>query len=392
MINYKINKSLILLSCLQFSFIAQAMTGNPQELKFLAGKALAKNVTSIANLPVPEECLPFLGLIKLQKANNNILIKYDCAKILDGFEYLNINSIEHNTKCSFEQLIQLDQDKGLPFILAVISVRQKDGSVAHYYRKADIFNKLLFGENYLSQPKEIEQASIYEKGLNYFGFRHIKDDLLLKNIESIHYFLIFSNDSLQSIFVGTHTNLGILDNCRNSLRFLFLAYQGDAESQATLGFYYDKINPKLSKLYYTLAALQGHIICQNNLGFIYYKENDLEKAKQYYILSANQGNEVGEFNVGHIFHRQGDLDQAKHYYTLSANKGYPPAQSGLGRLSEQEGDWETAKHYHNLAASQGYPRSCFRLSVIYKRMGDKKQSEHYYALTSKNGYKFPKKN
>lgn len=377
-----IAKLLILLSV---ALSANAMQYNPKDLKLLAGQVLAKNITTISNLLIPAECLPLLGLVRLQKAQDDLEVKQNLGKILDSFEYLDVSAIEPNTKSSFEELIKIRENKGIPYILAVVVVPQSDGSFAHYYRDAHSFNKLLWGKDYLTKLR-LNRLPTYGKYFGLFGSLPVEDNLLLEDIVSVNYFSIDSISSLEAIFLGTYNSLSYTDRY-NYLKNLFLSEEGYDFAQAELGFHYSGSNNKLAKAYYTLAASQGNSFAQYNLGLIYYLEGNIKEAKHYYTLAAGQGNASAQYNLGIIYANEGNIKEAKYSYVLAANQNHSKAQNNLAQIYEQEDDMQRAKYYFTLSsADQGNTIAQYNLGRLYEREGDLKQAKHYYTLAAAQGH------
>ena len=117
--------------------------------------------------------------------------------------------------------------------------------------------------------------------------------------------------------------------------------------------------------WYRLAADQGNVLAQSNLGLMYQSglgvpQNDTEASK-WYRLAADQGNAYAQSNLGFMYHNgQGvpqDYVQASKWYRLAADQGNAYAQGGLGVMyAKGEGvpqDYVLAHMWLNLAAAQG---------------------------------------
>jgi tetratricopeptide (TPR) repeat protein len=117
--------------------------------------------------------------------------------------------------------------------------------------------------------------------------------------------------------------------------------------------FYEKGNMIDTKKYLKLAADQGQVQAQYNLGCIYDQESNLDEAKRYLKLAADQGQVQAQYNLGCIYDQESNLDEAKRYWTLAANQGQVQAQYNLGVMYNQEGNHDEAKKYWALAANQG---------------------------------------
>jgi TPR repeat protein len=57
--------------------------------------------------------------------------------------------------------------------------------------------------------------------------------------------------------------------------------------------------------YFELAAQEGHILAQNELGCMYQEgrgvKQDYAKAKKYFELAANEGNVLSQISLGHMY-------------------------------------------------------------------------------------------
>lgn len=151
------------------------------------------------------------------------------------------------------------------------------------------------------------------------------------------------------------------------------AEQGDAASQAALGFLYDrgdgvpKDQQEAGRLY-ALAASAGDPIGQANLGAMHqfglggFKVDEAE-AVGLYIASAAQGNPLGQANLGSMYQfglggLKRDERQAATLFRLAAAQGNPTGQANLGVLIEVgaaglAANPSEAVRLYRLAADQG---------------------------------------
>lgn len=119
------------------------------------------------------------------------------------------------------------------------------------------------------------------------------------------------------------------------------------------------------KIFHSLAATQGDVRAQNNLGTIYEKgkgvAEDYAEAAKWYLLAANQGDATAQFNLGTMYSTgKGvikDYAEALKLYRLSAEQGHSGSQSNLGAMyANGEGvprDYVRAHMWFNLGSISG---------------------------------------
>ena len=127
--------------------------------------------------------------------------------------------------------------------------------------------------------------------------------------------------------------------------YLLAAEQGDVYAQYNLGTMYAqnplKADPDKAESWYLLAAGQGHAGAQNNLGFMYLDtangKADFDQAEHYFLLSAEQGNSVAQYNLGYIYQNdqygKKDIRKAIDWYTKAAEQGHVGAMEALGDIN-----------------------------------------------------------
>ena len=351
-----------------------SMQFNPKDLKLIAGHAVAKNIKSIKDLYIPEECEAYLGLVELQQLDSSIEIDKSLGGYsIDSKEYLNITAIEFFSKKTFEELIEEKNRQGLPFILAVVTAEQR------YLFKRNISKHAYFDAIELNKYFVKQYKSVNRYGCNAFKAPFLN----LSIMGQIQYFAINSTLDTKGEFIGTDLDLQVTSSVTEFVNFVFGANNGSAKAQHELAQIYEK-SGKITKAkqYYILSAAQGYSYAQNRLGIIYESENDLKQAKRYFMLSANQGNIGAQSNLGFIYEEENDIKQAKYYYTLAASQKNPIAQYNLGLIFEKENDFKRAKHYYILAANQGIASSQNNLGLIYEKENNIEQARYYYKLAA----------
>jgi TPR repeat protein len=115
------------------------------------------------------------------------------------------------------------------------------------------------------------------------------------------------------------------------------AEKGNAIAQYKLATMYDYgvlRNPKTALKWYTLAAKQGNIDAQNNLGGMYKKgkgvPQNYKTAVKWYTLAAENGCADAGFNLGSMHFRGNgvlkDLQIARLWWGFAAKRGHPGGQ------------------------------------------------------------------
>ncbi len=73
----------------------------------------------------------------------------------------------------------------------------------------------------------------------------------------------------------------------------------------------------------------------NNLGNMYYEENNLNKALEIYQIAAKKGSIQAKRNVGYVCEQQGDFRVAISWYKVAADEGHSEAASRLKKLQSR---------------------------------------------------------
>jgi TPR repeat protein len=166
------------------------------------------------------------------------------------------------------------------------------------------------------------------------------------------------------------------------LRILASAEKGNAGSQVSLGYIYEKgLNGVLKNdveamRWYRLAADQGDPIGQNSVGVMYANgegvpKNDAEAVK-WYRLAATQ-NEEAQFNLGVMYANGRGVSknpaEAVRWYRRAADRGDSSAQFNLGLMyyngeGVPRNDAEAVKWLRR-AADQGIAQAQATLGVMY---------------------------
>ena len=203
--------------------------------------------------------------------------------------------------------------------------------------------------------------------------------------------------------------------------WLPLAENGDSEAQYSLGLiFYDRAfddtygepeDDKNALYWFKLAANQGHVRAQTNLGLMYDKgygvDQNYFEAEKWYLLAASQGSKNAQFNLGQMYRRgeggKPNYVKAIYWYKLAAEQGDADAQSNLGVMYLNISDitirsYREAVKWFKLASEQGHAKAQFNLaSMYYFGKGVKKNLDYAYMWGSisylngnKNGSKIKK--
>jgi TPR repeat protein len=124
---------------------------------------------------------------------------------------------------------------------------------------------------------------------------------------------------------------------------------------------------------YRRLAEAGHPRAQLMVGWIYHHglglQENLEEARKWYSLAAGQGSMEAQFNLGVLCMKQGDFVSGRDWYQKAASRGYLPARYRLAWSYESGSgttiDREEAFHLFEQTAKEGHLPSQM---VIAKRL------------------------
>ena len=147
-----------------------------------------------------------------------------------------------------------------------------------------------------------------------------------------------------------------------------------AEGQGVPQSYTDAIK------WFRLAAEQGHVRAQHNLGVQYLSgqgvpQSDAEKVK-WFRLAADKGNADSQYDLGFLYQTGQAVSQnyaeAIKWYRLAADQGHASAQYNLGfMLTKGQGmpqDYVQAYLWFALSAADGRRDALQNLDIIARRM------------------------
>jgi tetratricopeptide (TPR) repeat protein/class 3 adenylate cyclase len=170
-----------------------------------------------------------------------------------------------------------------------------------------------------------------------------------------------------------------------------------------IGWIYNKQSDyEKAMMYYTqslqikeeLGNKKGIASSLNNIGLIYYEQGDYSKAMAHYTQSLQIKEELGDKtgiasslnNIGLIYYEQGDYSKAIGYYTQSlkieeilGNKnGSASSFNNIGLIYYEQGDYAKAmanytqslQIHEELGDKTGIANALNNVGLIYKRQGD----------------------
>lgn len=161
------------------------------------------------------------------------------------------------------------------------------------------------------------------------------------------------------------------------------------------GLYYEHLNDDANALTYYLKSLE----LEKNIAEIYFKiariyddlsdnenkEENITLAISYYnkALELDSNHYYANLNLGSIYERQNQLDKALHYTLISyqANKEEKMASYNLGVIYSKLNDFDKAiKCYsEEVTKKDFYPYAYYNLGIIYKeQIKDYNKAKEYY--------------
>lgn len=373
----------------------------PLDLKLLSGKVVSKYVNSIQSLNIPIECESFLGLIEIQEFIPFVTFQNKChriiissefgGRIIDSKEYLDIDHTEHLTGKSFRNLIESQHSKKLPYILAITTCREND-VIYHTYYDAHFLNRYL-------------ELDIFD---TYYNIDISKRDPLLKFplLNEVKYFIINSIYDQKMTFLSTNFDFEkVITNGDNLIELPFIHHFFNSNKnlprfQNLLAILYHRMgNNNFAKHYFYLAEQHGH--CNyNNLGLVYEKENNFEKAIHYYMLYYHKkDNLLSKYNLGRLHEKLGNLTESQKYYSefLSSYEQLCPIKVKkisidddhnffiMGLYHESISCPYNAIIYYQMSAFRGNVSAYYRLGLLSaKNKYDNTKS--YFETAAKNGH------
>ena len=268
---------------------------------------------------------------------------------------------------------------------------------------------LLLFDKFINEPDirklfketpESNQAELLEKIRKLFPEVDI-DKNIAQTFKYYHTLATEDNFAVAQYQVGCMFNngLGVDEDLNQAFKFYKLAAdQGHVESQFNVGNFYfigkggaekDVSQDNLSQAfkYFKLAADQNFADAQYKIGLIFnygigvtrdisqtFEYEDLNQAFKYYKLAADKGHAKSQLKIGNFYEKglgeaEKDVSQAFKYRKLAADQNLADAQFKIGSMFEHgrgvEKDVSQAFKYYKLAADQGHVESQFNIGNIY---------------------------
>jgi tetratricopeptide (TPR) repeat protein/energy-coupling factor transporter ATP-binding protein EcfA2 len=210
-------------------------------------------------------------------------------------------------------------------------------------------------------------------------------------------------------------SLGLLDTAINvSERALEAVEKGSEEEAAVLGnlgVIYGKrgeldkaeeMHIKSLEITEKLGSQEGMASGYGNLGLIYETRGELDKAEQMHKRSLEIGKRLGTLevmaseygNLGLIYRKRGELDNAEQMHKkslevdekLGLQEGMASDYGNLGLIYQMKGELEKAEEIHKksleieekLGRLEGIAREYGNLGVIYRKRGELNKAEEMF--------------
>lgn len=191
------------------------------------------------------------------------------------------------------------------------------------------------------QTKEIPEKTdeeigkeYFDRGMSEYGKGNLSNAInLLKN--AVHYKYGKAMYNLGKIY----EDMGNYSEAKNWYKDA--SDRGDKNSMFRLAFIYQTKDGNLeeAKNYYQKFIDEGSTnnsyfyFAKNNLGNIFYSENEIEKAKELYEDAINGNNPMGKVGLGNIYYyKYGDQSEAKKLYEEAINEG----NDEVKRIAQQQ--------------------------------------------------------
>lgn len=171
------------------------------------------------------------------------------------------------------------------------------------------------------------------------------------------------------------------------------AKQGHVEAQFNLGVLCKRQEDNEEAEKWFLAVVnQPHIhtqfqaLAQCNLGKLYEEKQKYKEAEEYFQKAANNDNVEAQFKIGARFFEKKAIKKAKVWLEKAANHGHILAQYNLGVLYEEEKEHKKAKKWYYEAAKQGCAPAQFNLGLLYEKGKKYKKAKVWYEKAAKQGH------
>lgn len=256
----------------------------------------------------------------------------------------------------------------------------KNGVLTNLHKFYNEFGKLIKTEEYsngeLIEENIIEKAS--QSQINYWNkqaesYYKVKD--FQKAFTLYKKAALNGNDTAQNVVGVMYENgKGVNKSYKDAFYWYFKsAKQNNAKGQMNLAYLYFRGNgvekdKLLAEEYLIKSANQGDLETQFVLGTLYTFDNgsglyyDLQKAKKWFLITANSGHTKSQEELGAIFFQENDFSNAAFWYLKSAEKGNSRAQFVIGYLYKNgkgvKKSKKKAKYWWKKSCNLGYSDSC----------------------------------
>lgn len=208
-------------------------------------------------------------------------------------------------------------------------------------------------------------------------------------------------------------NLGLLAKQAGRTEEAISLYQqaisaGSDVSLLNLGRLYQEIGEYTkSEEILTIALGKNRVVraeALNKLGTLYtrinFKDYDIKKAEGYYLESVKLGSDVSLNNLGMLYFHNDEYNKAFDYIKMAADKNLPDAINNLGALYQHgygvKQDYAQAISLYEKSAKMGSPGGYFNLGGMYEHgdgvtQDDTKALEYYEQALAAGHYPAQKK-
>ncbi|KAK8882069.1 hypothetical protein M9Y10_044709 [Tritrichomonas musculus] len=248
------------------------------------------------------------------------------------------------------------------------------------------------------------------KSLLSIDSTYLKDEYLKQKIKKSEYYYVFAKkqkNPLSQYILGRNGNENkvIIEN------YYSIIPKYDCADTGLIYDYKYKTNDELKTLsdsnieqLVQLCLRSEDPIAQNDLGYIYYKNNNLDEAIHYFKLSADQNFSVAQVNLGYIYlyeEQYQNTEKAIHFLTSAADHNNDYMASFFLSLIYINGvnvkvDINKAIHYLEQVALFNEPNSQFILGSIYYKgefiARDTNKAIQYLSLAANQNHQYAQNN
>ncbi|MBY8863886.1 sel1 repeat family protein [Nocardia sp. CA2R105] len=115
-----------------------------------------------------------------------------------------------------------------------------------------------------------------------------------------------------------------------------------------------------------------------NVGNIYDKRGDQQRAEIWWHKSADAGYVAAMINLGELFRRSGHFQESEIWWHKAADAGSEAAMANLGDLLREAGRFEAAEMWYRRAVDAGYTSAMINLGDLLREAGRFGEAESWY--------------